>query len=106
MTRFIKLINTYAKLYRNDETGIAWIYDSSMGLRYSVHPNIDKTGSVRGMKKLGYWEKKDKIVRCGGYVYNISRIVCDNSEYERIVADACMCECCKERRMTGIKNIS
>lgn len=29
------------------------------------HPSIHYTGSVRGMKKLGYWGKNDVCVRCG-----------------------------------------
>lgn len=33
------------------------------------HPSIHYTGSVRGMKKLGYWGKHDVCVR---YIYNIS----------------------------------
>lgn len=38
----------------------------------SVHPSIHYTGSVRGMKKLGYWGKHDICVRCGSYIYNLS----------------------------------
>lgn len=33
------------------------------------HPSIHYTGSVRGMKKLGYWGKHDVCVRCGQYIY-------------------------------------
>lgn len=36
------------------------------------HPSIHHTGSVRGMKKLGYWGKHDRCVRCGSYIYNLS----------------------------------
>jgi len=36
------------------------------------HPSIDASGSVRGMKKLGYWGKDDVCVRCGSYIYNLS----------------------------------
>lgn len=36
------------------------------------HPSIHCTGSVRGMKKLGYWGKNDVCVRCGQYIYNLS----------------------------------
>lgn len=39
------------------------------------HPSIHYTGSVKGMKKLGYWGKKDKCVRQGQYVYNLSKTV-------------------------------
>lgn len=36
------------------------------------HPSIHYTGSVRGMKKLGYWGKNDVCVRSGAYIYNLS----------------------------------
>ena len=36
------------------------------------HPSIHYTGSVRGMKKLGFWGKHDVCVRCGQYIYNLS----------------------------------
>lgn len=38
----------------------------------AIHPSIHCTGSVRGMKKLGYWGKDDVCVRCGQYIYNLS----------------------------------
>ena len=37
------------------------------------HPSIHYTGSVRGMKKLGFWNEHDVCVRCGQYIYNISQ---------------------------------
>jgi hypothetical protein len=37
-----------------------------------IHPSIHYTGSVRDMKKLGYWGKCDKCVRCESYIYNVS----------------------------------
>ncbi|MCM1061223.1 MAG: hypothetical protein NC452_13180 [Eubacterium sp.] len=36
------------------------------------HPSIHYTGSVAGMKKLGYWGKDDTCVRCGRWIYNLS----------------------------------
>ncbi len=39
------------------------------------HPSIHYTGSVRGMKKLGYWGKHDRCVRCGAYIYNLSMYI-------------------------------
>lgn len=38
-------------------------------------PSIHCIGSVRGMKKLGYWDKDDVCVRCGQYIYNISKTI-------------------------------
>jgi len=95
--QFIKEIKPYANLYRDDKTGIAWIEDSSTGLGHSVHPNIDESGSVRGMKERGYWGKDDKIVKSHGWQYNTSRFVVSD-ELDKISADYCMCEECKKRR--------
>ncbi len=39
------------------------------------HPSIHYTGSVRGMKELGFWGKKDRCVRCGSYIYNLSQTI-------------------------------
>ena len=39
------------------------------------HPSIHYTGSVSGMKKLGCWGKDDICVRCGQYIYNMSRYI-------------------------------
>lgn len=41
----------------------------------AMHPSIHYTGSVRGMKKLGYWGKTDVYVRCGDYIYNLSKTI-------------------------------
>lgn len=97
--QFIRKINKYAKLYRDDRNGTAWIEDGSTGLGISVHPNICKTGSVIGMKNLGLWGKTDRIVQSHGWKYNIDRFVCDEKdELEMIVANECMCQACIERR--------
>ena len=37
----------------------------------SRHPSIHYTGSVSGMKKMGYWRKHDICVRCGAYIYKV-----------------------------------
>lgn len=97
MKKFIKEIKPYAKLYRDDKTGIAWIEDGSTGLSYSIHPNIDDSGSVRGMKSLGYWDKYDKIVRTHGFKYNISKTSIDG-ELDEIVSTYCQCEECRTKR--------
>lgn len=34
-------------------------------------PNFDKSGCIKGMKKL-YYGKDALLVRCGGYIYNVS----------------------------------
>lgn len=99
MRQIIRQIRPYATLCRDDKTGLAWIEDGSTGCKVSIHANIDSTGSVRGMKELGYWNKKDRTIRCSGFIYNIDSFVCDKeNELEMIVADECRCQGCMERR--------
>lgn len=101
--QFIREIKPYVNLYRDTLNGIAWIENGLTGLGISVHPNIDKSGSATGMKNLGYWDKKDRIVHSHGWKYNIDRFVCSKyDELEMIVANECMCQACIERR--GTKN--
>ena len=102
--QFLRDVGEFKRLYIDSRTGIAWIADGSTGMCISVHPNIDITGSVRGMKNLGYWGKKDRTVRCNGFIYNIdhrSLSFEDDSPYgklEKIVLDECCCDACSERR--------
>lgn len=51
------------------------VFIKSGGFYYSCHPNIHKSGSVKGMIKLGHWKRTDKIIRRGEYKYNVSKIV-------------------------------
>lgn len=45
-------------------------YENRTGKRFTKNcPNIHRTGSVRGMVKLGFWEKDKHKVRCGNYIY-------------------------------------
>ncbi len=37
----------------------------------ATHPSIHYTGSIRGMKRLGFWGKNDVCVRSGAYIYNL-----------------------------------
>jgi hypothetical protein len=37
----------------------------------SDFPNFSKTGSISGMKKL-YYGKNALLVKCGGFIYNVS----------------------------------
>ena len=48
-----------------------------------IHPCIHYTGSVKGMKKLGYWGKHDKCVRCGQYIYNLDIFLGYSRFYQR-----------------------
>lgn len=100
MKRFIKQIEEHVRLYRDDINGIAWIEDGKTGMGVSVHPNINIAGSISGMKNLGYWGKKDRMVRSRGWIYNIDIFACDkNNRLEMIVANECRCQGCIERKM-------
>ena len=90
--RLIRNIAPYIDLYRDDRTGIAIVEDGTSGTGASPHPNIDATGSIRGMKKLGNWGKDDEVVRSFGFLFNISRYSIDpNDELDEIAARACRC---------------
>jgi hypothetical protein len=54
------------------------IKNYSTGTGHSAHPNIDNSGSVSGMIKLGYWKDTDLICRERGFTYNYSKIVCSD----------------------------
>lgn len=100
MKQFIRRIKEHVNLYRDDKSGIAWIEDGRTGLKISVHANIHSSGSVTGMKNLGYWGKRDRSVRSHGWIYNIDSFVCDkDNKLEMIVANECRCQGCIERRM-------
>lgn len=83
-------VRPYVTLYRDDLTGIAWVENGSTGMGHSAHPNIDSSGSIRGMKSLGYWAKDARTVRSHGFIYNIDmRIVHD--ELDALAAQHCRC---------------
>ena len=47
------------------------IKNYSVGIGHSAYASIDITGSVRGMKKAGYWKADDQTVRAHGYIFNL-----------------------------------
>lgn len=103
--QFLREIAPHMLLYRDDRTGIAWIEDGNTGCEISVHPNIAASGSVRGMKQLGYWDKADRTVRSHGFIYNMDHVAFSwddkdkNHVYETIVANECRCQGCLERKL-------
>lgn len=91
-------IKPYVTLYRDPDTGIAWIEDGETGTGISVHPSIDDSGSLAGMRKL-HWGDTAKVVRFRGFYYNLSSFVAQkDSKYDQIVANECRCEDCRIRR--------
>lgn len=55
--------------------GIVQGRNYSSGGGHSAYSNIDVTGSIRGMKKRGFWGKKDEIVRAHGFYFNKSQVL-------------------------------
>ena len=104
MLEEIRKLDDTTTLYRDNRTGIAFVRDSVRGCSWSVHPSISTSGSVNGMRKLGHWEKEDKVVRCHGAYINTSHVVIDN-EYDEILARECMCQECIRRRETQQKGV-
>ena len=90
MKHLVKQVSPNARLVRCSRTGIAWVEDGSTGMRYSAHPNISDTGSVRGMKSRGYWGKDDKTVRTHGFIYNISHALAGDP-FSQAALSACSC---------------
>jgi len=87
------------KIKINKKTGIAYVDDGSTGCRYTVHPDIDVTGSVVGMRRLGYWGKYDRVECFGSAKYNIDILSYNHkSELETELANRCQCAACIERR--------
>lgn len=96
---YVRNVGTCAELHRDPKTGIAWVKDGSTGLGHSCHANIDGTGSVRGMKALGYWGNEDRTIRSHGFIYNIDTFVVDEEDpYDALTAKECQCASCIERR--------
>lgn len=99
MKVLVRRISKYVRLYRDDESGMAWIEDGHTGFSSNVHPSTDSSFGVDGMKSCGYWGMKDRIVESNGIIYNIDRLVYDrNNLLEKIVKKECMCQGCVERR--------
>lgn len=96
MIEKIKELDEHHILYRDSKNGIAWVCDTSSGMCYSAHPNIMQSGSVRGMKALGYWDKSDKVVESHGYKHNISKLVISDT-WDKVVAAHCQCSECKKQ---------
>lgn len=41
------------KIFEDEATGVAWMHDGSSGMDISIHPSIDASGSIQGMKQSG-----------------------------------------------------
>lgn len=99
--KVVKKIDEETLIYRDERTGMA--FAKKRGENFSIHPNIHKSGSVKGMKKLGFWGKKDRVVRVGDFSYNTDIIVFDYAdsklrELEEEIAKHCLCVGCISRK--------
>ena len=90
MKRLLKQIDECTELYRDDRTGIAWVENGHTGNGHCAHPNISASGSISGMKKLGYWDKQDHCVKSHGFIYNIDIFVVSD-DLDRLAAEHCQC---------------
>lgn len=75
---FVKETGWLCSLPKAYKGNLYCIENYSAGTEHSAHPNIDASGSVTGMKKLGYWRKDATINRTHGAIYNMSSIVCSD----------------------------
>lgn len=85
----LKQLAPYISLHR-DSSGIAWVQNGTVGLGHSCHPNIDESGSVKGMIARGYWPKDARPVKSRGFIYNTSAVV-TSDEYDEIARQNCQC---------------
>ena len=90
MKQFVQQLTEYAVLYRDTKTGIAWVEDGASGNWHSAHPNIDVSGSVAGMKNLGYWTKDARCVKSHGFIYNIDLCVVTTA-FDEVARTHCQC---------------
>lgn len=103
---FVRDLAEHVELHRDPKNGIAWVKDGRTGMGHSAHPNIDSTGSVKGMISRGFWRPDAVIVRSHGYIFNTS-VVSATDEYDRVAAQNCQCRKCLLRRVSHeFNNIS
>ncbi len=88
--QLLQELEPHIKLYRDPATGLAWVENGRTGAGHSAHPNIDESGSVSGMKKLGYWGQNDRTVSSNGFIYNIDRCVVSD-RWDEIARQHCQC---------------
>lgn len=90
MKQLIQQVRPHVALYRDEDTGLAWVEDGTSGVSHSPHPNIDASGSVAGMRDLGYWGRSDRAVNSHGFIFNIDCSVVSD-ELDELARAACRC---------------
>jgi len=88
----LAVLSPYLSGYRDSRTGIAWIEDHASGRGHSLHTSIARSGSVKGMKQLGYWNLNDRTVPSHGWIYNIDQYVPETDPLiQQWLLDHCQC---------------
>lgn len=99
--KLICQIDKHINLYKDMKNGIAFITNGDTGDLHGAHPCIDKSGSVKGMKNIGYWKKDARSVRSNGLIYNISECLICNSLSVLDIICAAHCTCGGNHKVTG-----
>ena len=78
----IQSVHNSIRFQASKDNRIVKVMDGSTGMGHTPFANIDKTGSVGGMRSQGYWGKDDKVVTALGGHYNLSaRVLSDDLDY-------------------------
>lgn len=100
--QLIEIIQPHVELYQDPKTGIAWVEDGRNGCSYSCHPNIHKTGSVKGMIARGFWAENDEVISSNGFKYNTSHLLAE-ADLVSIAANHCECRQCLLRKVKRLE---
>ena len=87
----LRTVRPHVTLHRCPRTGLAWVEDRTTGTATSAHPNISATGSVRGMKDRGYWQRDAATLRTRGFIYNVSVTAPESTDDDRLALAECRC---------------
>lgn len=85
------------RLYRDGQSGIAWVEDGRTGCNHSAHPNISDRGSVTAMAAKGWWQEGTRTARSHGFIYNVDQVV-QSDELDGIALRFCECRGCMGRK--------
>lgn len=94
----IREIGPRVRLYRDAETGVAWIQDEKNNV-ISAHPFIGyfENISPETLVNLHIWGRSDRIVNVNGRFFNTD--ICDTDDkLMAITAEECRCKACEEKR--------
>lgn len=67
MKKVVRKIDEYTTLLRDTRTGVAVVRSMRLGCEFSIHPNIDKTGSGARHEEerlLGQARPRCALLRC------------------------------------------